>query len=184
MRPTAWQAQHLELGLNSPWLASYITPVYPEDLGDCQTLIDALTPDVLDKVRTDAATATDSQLRNSAAAVVEAAAKMAAEEAAAGGGPMLGSRSSTAAAMAATTAAEKPAAAGAAVPASGSSAGYPGMSSCRVCGSKPGGNVKLQRCSRCKSVEDWYCSRDCQKRDWIRHKRSCVAAGPSSAAGA
>jgi hypothetical protein len=98
MLPTAWQAQHLVLGPNSPWLASYITPVYPEDLGDCQTLIDALTPDVLDRVRTDAATATDSQLRNSAAAVAEAAAKMAEEEEAAGGGPMLNSRSSTAAA--------------------------------------------------------------------------------------
>jgi hypothetical protein len=49
-----------------------------------------------------------------------------------------------------------------------------------VCGSKAGGSVKLQRCSRCKSADDWYCSRDCQKKDWGRHKRNCGAGNSNS----
>ncbi|KAF8549280.1 hypothetical protein OG21DRAFT_1515390 [Imleria badia] len=33
---------------------------------------------------------------------------------------------------------------------------------------------KLQTCQRCKSV--WYCSKECQKKDWSRHKTWCTAA--------
>lgn len=34
------------------------------------------------------------------------------------------------------------------------------------------------RCSRCRSV--WYCSRECQRNDWTRHKSHCAAAAGSS----
>ena len=34
-------------------------------------------------------------------------------------------------------------------------------------------NVKLQKCGRCKSV--FYCSKDCQKKDWKSHKAVCAA---------
>lgn len=43
MQPTKWQVRNLPL--NSPtthWMASYITPVYPEVLGNTQTLFDAI----------------------------------------------------------------------------------------------------------------------------------------------
>lgn len=49
---------------------------------------------------------------------------------------------------------------------------------CGVCGKaeKVGGG-ELLRCSRCKKVR--YCSPECQKRDWKRHKVGCVAAAAS-----
>lgn len=33
-------------------------------------------------------------------------------------------------------------------------------------------NVQLQRCGRCKSV--FYCSKECQKKDWRSHKAVCA----------
>lgn len=47
--------------------------------------------------------------------------------------------------------------------------------SCEKCGSERGkdSDMELRRCSRCKSVV--YCSERCQKEDWKKHKRSCVA---------
>jgi hypothetical protein len=37
---------------------------------------------------------------------------------------------------------------------------------CDVCGKKA-----TQRCSRCKNV--WYCSRECQLKQWKAHKPMC-----------
>lgn len=50
---------------------------------------------------------------------------------------------------------------------------------CGVCGEaeKVSGG-ELLRCSRCKKVR--YCSPECQKRDWKRHKVGCVAAAAAS----
>ena len=47
---------------------------------------------------------------------------------------------------------------------------------CNVCGLKAmagGGRTGLLRCTQCKSA--WYCSRDCQKKDWKQHKKACKA---------
>jgi ubiquitin carboxyl-terminal hydrolase 19 len=40
--------------------------------------------------------------------------------------------------------------------------------SCKECGLK---GIDLKRCTRCKSVA--YCSRECQQKDWNRHKNKC-----------
>lgn len=37
---------------------------------------------------------------------------------------------------------------------------------CQVCGT-----IATQRCSRCKNV--WYCSRECQLKQWKEHKAMC-----------
>ena len=41
------------------------------------------------------------------------------------------------------------------------------VKTCYKCGS----SQKLMKCSRCKTVH--YCSKECQKSDWGRHKSSC-----------
>ena len=38
---------------------------------------------------------------------------------------------------------------------------------CEECGA-----LATQRCSRCKMA--WYCSRDCQLRQWKKHKELCA----------
>jgi hypothetical protein len=40
---------------------------------------------------------------------------------------------------------------------------------CSVCRGK--GKPKLMKCSTCHEVR--YCSRDCQKKDWLKHKKRC-----------
>ncbi|KAG1860793.1 hypothetical protein F4604DRAFT_1957715 [Suillus subluteus] len=47
---------------------------------------------------------------------------------------------------------------------------------CAACGKEGGGSGSLLICSRCKVVR--YCSQGCQREDWKRHKKSCIA--PSS----
>jgi hypothetical protein len=42
---------------------------------------------------------------------------------------------------------------------------------CAACSATP---TALLRCSRCQEV--WYCSKDCQRRDWSEHKQRCGAA--------
>eukprot|EP00930_Biecheleria_cincta_P002913 TRINITY_DN103876_c0_g1_i1.p1 TRINITY_DN103876_c0_g1~~TRINITY_DN103876_c0_g1_i1.p1 ORF type:complete len:484 (+),score=83.60 TRINITY_DN103876_c0_g1_i1:55-1506(+) len=51
-----------------------------------------------------------------------------------------------------------------------SSASKPGM--CSLCRMRPRRGGNLQRCSRCHNV--WYCSRECQKKDWKEHKQLCT----------
>eukprot|EP01083_Nonionella_stella_P046089 123424_1 len=52
---------------------------------------------------------------------------------------------------------------------------YEDASYCYVCcRSNKNKHVKLMKCARCCGPEK-YCSTKCQKRDWIRHKKSCYA---------
>ena len=46
---------------------------------------------------------------------------------------------------------------------------YPGL--CNNCYGHCAPEITLQRCGGCQLVS--YCSRSCQKDDWIRHKRVC-----------
>ncbi len=43
---------------------------------------------------------------------------------------------------------------------------------CTVCQKKPNSGTRLKRCSLCKTVR--YCSQECQRADWIKHKNSCA----------
>ena len=47
-------------------------------------------------------------------------------------------------------------------------------SKCHVCGVA---SSNLLRCGRCKAV--WYCSEECQKKDWRKHKKMCTEWCPS-----
>jgi hypothetical protein len=49
---------------------------------------------------------------------------------------------------------------------------------CSYCGK---GGAKLLKCSACKGAV--YCSRDCQKRHWPKHKAACKAAVGGAAMG-
>ena len=44
---------------------------------------------------------------------------------------------------------------------------------CAAC-DKSGGDIKFKMCSACQKV--WYCSKDCQRSDWKRHKVECKKA--------
>lgn len=44
---------------------------------------------------------------------------------------------------------------------------------CAVCGKKQYMVGRLMKCSRCQSR--YYCSRECQKKDWKMHKKTCKA---------
>jgi hypothetical protein len=46
---------------------------------------------------------------------------------------------------------------------------------CRVCGVPRGPGVKLFKCSKCGGAADRYCSGNCFKVDWPRHKVGCRA---------
>jgi len=53
------------------------------------------------------------------------------------------------------------------------SAKAPSQVGCRACGKE---GKALSVCSRCKKVK--YCSRECQVKDWKRHKKDCTQASP------
>ena len=42
---------------------------------------------------------------------------------------------------------------------------------CAVCQQPPSADVRLKLCKQCQ--QRWYCSRECQKRHWPKHKRGC-----------
>lgn len=164
MQPTPWQQKHLALGANSPWLATYITPLYPEDLGNSSTLMDALTPEVMERTLREARQGASAGGGARAAAANGAGNAASMRQAAARSGTAAGSRSGPSNSAAAAAAAGD------------DRAGTGSGQSCRVCGIKAGASVTLMRCSRCKAKTDWYCSRDCQKADWGRHKKGCTPA--------
>ncbi|KAJ6586345.1 hypothetical protein DFH09DRAFT_910769 [Mycena vulgaris] len=43
---------------------------------------------------------------------------------------------------------------------------------CTTCLKSEGPGLDLRRCGKCKGA--WYCSRECQKQDWPKHKKSCT----------
>jgi hypothetical protein len=47
--------------------------------------------------------------------------------------------------------------------------------SCLHCGKSPSMNQKLSRCSKCQ--EAVYFSKECQRKDWPRHKSTCFEKG-------
>jgi len=51
---------------------------------------------------------------------------------------------------------------------------------CGGCNRVDTGNT-FSRCARCNN--EWYCSRECQKVDWKRHKKRCAPGGERAAAG-
>ncbi|OJD26670.1 hypothetical protein ACJ73_01953 [Blastomyces percursus] len=48
----------------------------------------------------------------------------------------------------------------------------------KKCGTCAIADVNLKRCAKCHTK--FYCSRDCQKRDWKTHKKICARNAPSS----
>ena len=52
------------------------------------------------------------------------------------------------------------------------------MTTERSCANNGCNKAGTSRCSACNAV--WYCSRDCQKRDWRHHKRGCNPTTPAS----
>lgn len=42
---------------------------------------------------------------------------------------------------------------------------------CGKCSRLEQKSEKFKKCARCKST--YYCGRECQKKDWKRHKKSC-----------
>lgn len=177
MQPTPWQQKHLGLGHSSCWFASYITPVYPEHLGDSDTFLSQLTPKRLERFEQEsrAAGLNPAPGATGSARIASDAAGRAASmgRGAASSGSCTGMKGSGSSSRSRA----RHMASAAAVPAAGGCASGPSSSrSCRVCGIRGGEGVAIMRCSRCKGKVDWYCSRDCQKADWARHKKSCQAA--------
>lgn len=39
IKPSAWQVNHLPLGTNSPWYASYVCPIFPDVMGDMEAML-------------------------------------------------------------------------------------------------------------------------------------------------
>ena len=156
MQPTAWQRQHLNLGPDSPWLATFITPLYPESLGDSNTFakaFDAFTPEALQQL--------EQQFKQK-----EGAAHRTGQQPVSSGVARSNGRSSNSSRPGPSNQA---ATGGASTAAAGGAPSH----ACRTCGAKASSRLTLMRCSRCKADTDWYCSPDCFKADWSRHKRSC-----------
>eukprot|EP00775_Hariotina_reticulata_P001174 gene1174-biopygen2375 len=178
MQPTAWQQNHLELGPESCWMATYLCPVYPETLGDSKTFVDAIPSSIMQQAEealgSPKISSSCSSSSTPAAAGTTSAAAGAKRLVVAGSssGCTKGQQSAAAPAASAGTrgAAAGPTARSVAVNKSGNDGSG---CSCRSCGRKASGSVQLMRCGRCKSSVDWYCSQECQRRDWRRHKLQC-----------
>ncbi|KAG2430393.1 hypothetical protein HYH02_013755 [Chlamydomonas schloesseri] len=54
-----------------------------------------------------------------------------------------------------------------------SQAAQAGVQQCATCGKTDGSTCELKACALCKSA--WYCGRDCQKKDFKRHKKECAS---------
>ncbi|KAH8097198.1 hypothetical protein JL720_80 [Aureococcus anophagefferens] len=48
---------------------------------------------------------------------------------------------------------------------------------CAHCARLPGPTVRVHKCAQCRRV--YYCSRDCQKSHWPKHKAFCSTSGPT-----
>ena len=48
---------------------------------------------------------------------------------------------------------------------------------CAHCARLPGPTVRVHKCAQCRRV--YYCSRDCQKSHWPKHKTFCSTSGPT-----
>lgn len=173
MAPTAWQQKHLQLGTkDTSWLATFITPVYPECLGDADTFINAVAPGMLQGFAQEEAAGARGAAAPPSASSRAAGARVSASSSTArsSSGSSAGRRASS---KAAAGLAVSPAAAASATGPSGTGP----ASSCRVCGARAeGGATQLMRCSRSKGATDWYCSCTCFASDWPRHKKCCKPA--------
>jgi hypothetical protein len=148
MKPTKWQRQHLPLGPNSHWMASFICPVYPEVLGDSATFMDGIPSNLMKEARAALEAAAGSNGGSSSRLVRH-------------------SQSGAGTGRAAAAAAKKEAASAA--------EGTCRVCGCKPGSRSASGAVvqKLMRCSRCNSDADRYCPAQCQHADWQRHKRTC-----------
>ena len=102
MRRTAWQSKNLPRGDDSPWRATFITPLYGEEMCRCPQMAASLP-------------------------VLFANPEILGEELVRG--------------------------------------------DCICCANCAVKKIHLNRCARCKSV--FYCSRECQKKNWRSHKKVC-----------
>lgn len=142
--PTTWQKRHVPSGLHTPYVATFLTPLYAEkafgasymeaDPSASKEQIDFGVHKAPDTARMEAAFAEQARIRRSAAAAAAP---------------------STSGSTAAATSASTP--------------GAP--SDAKTCASCGMALSKAKRCGACQGV--WYCGANCQRKHWPIHRQEC-----------